>query len=190
MAINITDSLNAATTKGKLGDAKQIFLNGDTKSLQQAHEETNAHLDTLDNRSTQMENAINDISVTGGALTASAVSYSNSTSGLEAITAQGAIDEVYSNVNNRINMYGTAAQTAAEAANTAAALANQKATAAQTATDACNTATTNANDATAAANTATTNAVAATEAAVTAKQNADAVIALANQAALNWEKNW
>ena len=94
MAINLTDSLNAATTKGKLGDAKQVFLNGDAKNLQQAHEETNAHLGTLDNRSTQMENAIKDISVTGGASTASAVSYNNSTSKLEAITAQGAIDEL------------------------------------------------------------------------------------------------
>lgn len=94
MAINLTDSLNAATTKGKLGDAKQVYLNGDTKNLQQTYEETNTHFDTLDNRSTQMENAIRDISVTGGASTANAVSYNNSTSKLEAITAQGAIDEL------------------------------------------------------------------------------------------------
>lgn len=98
MAINLTDSLNAATTKGKLGDAKQVFLNGDTKNLQQAHEETNAHLGTLDNRSTQMENAIKDISVSGGASTANAVSYDNSTSGLEAVNAQGALDELQSNI--------------------------------------------------------------------------------------------
>lgn len=96
MAINLTDSLNAATTKGKLGDAKQVYLNGDTKNLQQAYEETSAHFGTLDNRSTQMEKAIQDISVTGGASTANAVSYNNSTSKLEAVTAQGAIDEVSS----------------------------------------------------------------------------------------------
>ena len=94
MAINLTDSLNAATTKGKLGDAKQVYLNGDTKNLQQAYEETSTHFGTLDNRSTQMEKAIQDISVTGGASTANAVSYNNSTSKLEAITAQGAIDEL------------------------------------------------------------------------------------------------
>lgn len=99
MAINLTDSLNAATTKGKLGDAKQVFLNGDTKNLQQAHEETNTHLGTLDNRSTQMENAIKDISVTGGASTASAVSYDNSTSKLKAVSAQGALDEASSIVH-------------------------------------------------------------------------------------------
>lgn len=96
MAINLTDSLNAATTKGKLGDAKQVYLNEDTKNLQQAYEETNTHFGTLDNRSTQMEKAIQDISVTGGASTANAVSYDNSTSKLEAVTAQGAIDEVSS----------------------------------------------------------------------------------------------
>ena len=94
MAINLTDSLNAATTKGKLGDAKQVYLNGDTKNLQQAYEETSTHFGTLDNRSTQMEKAIQDISVTGGASTANAVSYNNSTSKLESITAQGAIDEL------------------------------------------------------------------------------------------------
>lgn len=98
MAINLTDSLNAATTKGKLGDAKQVYLNGDTKNLQQAYEETSTHFGTLDNRSTQMEKAIQDISVTGGASTANAVSYNNSTSKLEAITAQGAIDELQSNI--------------------------------------------------------------------------------------------
>ena len=104
MAINLTDSLNAATTKGKLGDAKQVFLNGDTKNLQQAYEETSTHFGTLDNRSTQMEKAIQDISVTGGASTANAVSYNNSTSKLEAITAQGAIDELANKKLNKENI--------------------------------------------------------------------------------------
>ena len=104
MAINLTDSLNAATTKGKLGDAKQVYLNGDAKNLQQAYEETSTHFGTLDNRSTQMENAIRDISVTGGASTANAVSYNNSTSKLEAITAQGAIDELANKKLNKENI--------------------------------------------------------------------------------------
>lgn len=104
MAINLTDSLNAATTKGKLGDAKQVYLNGDTKNLQQAYEETSTHFGTLDNRSTQMEKAIQDISATGGASTANAVSYNNSTSKLEAITAQGAIDELANKKLNKENI--------------------------------------------------------------------------------------
>lgn len=94
MAINLTDSLNAATTKGKLGDAKQIYLNGDEKNLQQAYEESNNHFSSLDDRSTQMENAIKDIAATGGASTANAVTYDNESSGLASITAQGAIDEI------------------------------------------------------------------------------------------------
>lgn len=105
MAINLTDSLNAATTKGKLGDAKQIYLNGDTKNLQQTYEETSTHFDTLDNRSTQLEKAIRDISATGGASTANAVSYNNSTSKLEAVTAQGAIDEVNSKLIYDVSAY-------------------------------------------------------------------------------------
>lgn len=94
MAINLTDSLNAATTKGKLGDAKQIYLNGDEKNLQQAYEESNNHFSSLDDRSIQMENAIKDIAVTGGASTANAVTYDNESSGLTSVTAQGAIDEI------------------------------------------------------------------------------------------------
>lgn len=121
MAINLTDSLNAATTKGKLGDAKQVFLNGDTKSLQQAHEETNAHLGTLDNRSTQMENAIKDISVSGGASTASAVSYDNSASKLEAVTAQGALDELKANI-----IQETARAKAAEEANATSIIGTER----------------------------------------------------------------
>lgn len=94
MAINLTDSLNAATTKGKLGAAEQIYLKGDTKNLQKAQEDNDSHFDALDNRSAQLENAVKDITVTGGASTANAVSYSNETSGMTAITAQGAIDEL------------------------------------------------------------------------------------------------
>lgn len=96
MAINLTDSLNAATTKGKLGDAKQIYLNGDAKNLQQTYEETSTHFDTLDNRSTQMEESIKNISVTGGASVAEAVTYDNTVSGLESVNVKGAIDEVSS----------------------------------------------------------------------------------------------
>ena len=102
--INVTAPLHSATTKGKLGDAKQVYLNGDTKNLQQAYEETSTHFGTLDNRSTQMEKAIQDISVTGGASIANAVSYNNSTSKLEAITAQEAIDELANKKLNKENI--------------------------------------------------------------------------------------
>lgn len=83
MSINLTDELLAKTKKGKIASAKQVFLNGDQENLQQIGEKTH-----------QLEDAIKDITVSGGASTANAVSYDNETSGMTAITAQGAIDEL------------------------------------------------------------------------------------------------
>lgn len=83
MSINLTDEIEVKTKKGKLGAAKQIFLDGDQENLQQIGEKTH-----------QLEDAIKDITVSGGASTANAVSYNNETSGMTAITAQGAIDEL------------------------------------------------------------------------------------------------
>lgn len=83
MSINLTDELLAKTKKGKIASAKQVFLEGDKENLQQIGEKTH-----------QLEDVIKDISVSGGASTATAVSYNNETSGMTAITAQGAIDEL------------------------------------------------------------------------------------------------
>lgn len=83
MSINLTDDLLAKTKKGKIASAKQVFLEGDQENLQQIGEKTH-----------QLEDAIKDITVSGGASTANAVSYNNETSGMTAITAQGAIDEL------------------------------------------------------------------------------------------------
>ena len=83
MSINLTDELLAKTKKGKITSAKQVFLEGDQENLQQIGDKTH-----------QLEDAIKDITVSGGASTANAVSYNNETSGMTAITAQGAIDEL------------------------------------------------------------------------------------------------
>ena len=83
MSINLTDELLAKTKKGKIASAKQVFLEGDQENLQQIGEKTH-----------QLEEAIKDITVSGGASTANAVSYNNEISGMTAITAQGAIDEL------------------------------------------------------------------------------------------------
>lgn len=83
MSINLTDELLAKTKKGKIASAKQVFLEGDQENLQQIGEKTN-----------QLEDAIKDITVSGGASTANAVSYNNKTSGMTAVTAQAAIDEL------------------------------------------------------------------------------------------------
>ena len=89
MSINLTDELLAKTKKGKIASAKQVFLEGDQENLQQIGDKTH-----------QLENAIKDITVSGGASTANAVSYSNETSGMTAVTAQGAIDELASKKAN------------------------------------------------------------------------------------------
>ena len=94
MAINLTDALNAATTKGKLADAKQIYLEGDNKNLQDAHKENEDHLNTLDTRSTQIEESLKTIAATGGASNANAVIYDNNVSGLTAVNVKGALDEL------------------------------------------------------------------------------------------------
>ena len=83
MSINLTDELLAKTKKGKLASAKQVFLEGDKETVQQIGDKTH-----------QLEDAIKDISVTGGASTANAVSYNNEASGMTAVTVQGAIDEL------------------------------------------------------------------------------------------------
>ena len=85
MPINITDELHAATTKGKIASAKEVFLTGDKENLQQIGEKTH-----------QLEDSIKNIAATGGASTAAAVTFDNAASGMTAVNAQAAIDEVSS----------------------------------------------------------------------------------------------
>ena len=99
MSINLTDELLAKTKKGKIASAKQVFLEGDQENLQQIGEKTH-----------QLEDAIKDISVSGGASTATAVSYNNETSGMTAITAQGAIDELADKNKKQDAAIGTKAE--------------------------------------------------------------------------------
>lgn len=87
MPINITDELHAATTKGKIASAKEVYLTGDTENLQQIGEKTH-----------QLEDSIKNIAVTGGASTAAAVTFDNATSGMTAVNAQGAIEELNSKI--------------------------------------------------------------------------------------------
>lgn len=70
---------------------KQITANDDDISL-------------LQTRSTQMEKAIKGISASGGASQASAVTYENTESGLDSVTAQGAIDELANKKFNKENI--------------------------------------------------------------------------------------
>ena len=99
MSINLTDELLAKTKKGKIASAKQVFLDGDKENLQQIGDKTH-----------QLEDAIKDISVSGGASTATAVSYNNETSGMTAVTAQGAIDELAAKNQEQEAAIGTKAE--------------------------------------------------------------------------------
>ena len=99
MSINLTDELLAKTKKGKIASAKQVFLEGDQENLQQIGDKTH-----------QLEEAIKDITVSGGASTATAVSYNNETSGMTAITAQGAIDELAAKNKAQDTTIGTKAE--------------------------------------------------------------------------------
>ena len=83
--INLAAPIHAATKQGKAVAAREVFMDGDQENLQQIGEKTH-----------QLENAVKDITATGGASTANAVSYINSTSGMTAVTVQGAIDELAS----------------------------------------------------------------------------------------------
>ena len=69
-------------------------LQGQINDKQQQITANDKDIETLQNRSTQMEQSINNIAVTGGASVANTVTYSNTASGLVSINAQGAIDEL------------------------------------------------------------------------------------------------
>ena len=83
MSIKLTDELLSSAKNGKIASAKQVFLDGDKENLQQIGEKTN-----------QLVGAFEAITPNGGASKADAVSYKNTTSGMTAVTAQGAIDEL------------------------------------------------------------------------------------------------
>lgn len=92
--INVTAPLHSATTKGKLANANEVFTENDEDNVQNVINKTNEHIKRLDNRSSQMEESIKNISVTGGASVAEAVTYDNTISGLESVNVKGAVDEL------------------------------------------------------------------------------------------------
>lgn len=73
---------------------KDTDLQSQINDKQQQITANDEDISLLQTRSTQMEKAIKDISASGGASVASAVTYDNTESGLDSITAQGAIDEL------------------------------------------------------------------------------------------------
>lgn len=94
MSINLTDEIEVKTKKGKLGAAKQIFLEGDTQTVEKEIQDINSRYNTLNTKHESLSRTVQGITVTGGASTANNVTYNNDISGLNAENAQDAIDEL------------------------------------------------------------------------------------------------
>lgn len=96
MSINLTDELNAATKKGKIAAAKQIFLEGDTQNVQKEIEDINARHNTLNTKHDSLNKTVQSIAVTGGASTATNVAYDNTNSQFTSANVQDVVDELNS----------------------------------------------------------------------------------------------
>ena len=96
MSINLTDEIEVKTKKGKLGAAKQIFLEGDMQTVENEIQDINSRHNTLNTKYESLSRTVQGIAVTGGANTATNVTYNNDNSRLNAENAQDAIDEVSS----------------------------------------------------------------------------------------------
>lgn len=94
MSINLTDEIEVKTKKGKLGAAKQIFLEGDIQTVENEIQDINSRHNALNTKHESLSKTVQDIAATGGASTANNVTYNNSSSGLNAENAQDAINEL------------------------------------------------------------------------------------------------
>lgn len=83
---------------------KDADLQSQINDKQQQITANDDDISLLQTRSTQMEEAIKGISASGGASQATAVTYENTESGLDSVTAQGAIDELASEKFNKENI--------------------------------------------------------------------------------------
>lgn len=83
---------------------KDTDLQSQINDKQQQITANDGDISLLQTRSTQMEEAIKGISASGGASQATAVTYENTESGLDSVTAQGAIDELANKKFNKDNI--------------------------------------------------------------------------------------
>ena len=83
---------------------KDTDLQSQIDDKQQQIADNDDDISLLQTRSTQMEEAIKGISASGGASQATAVTYENTESGLDSVTAQGAIDELANKKLNKENI--------------------------------------------------------------------------------------
>ena len=96
MSINLTDEIEVKTKKGKLGAAKQIFLDGDKQTVEKEIQDINSRHSALNTKHESLSKTVQSIAATGGASIATNVTYNNNTSRLNAENTQDAIDEIAS----------------------------------------------------------------------------------------------
>ena len=94
MSINLTDDIEVKTKKGKLGAAKQIFLEGDTQTVEKEIKDINSRHNTLNTKHESLSKTVQGIAATGGASTATNVTYDNANSGMNAENIQDAVDKL------------------------------------------------------------------------------------------------
>ena len=94
MSIYLTDDIEVKTKKGKMGGAKQIFLEGDTQTVEKEIKDINSRHDTLKTKHESLSKTVQDISATGKANTATEVTYNNTNSGIVAENIQDAVDKL------------------------------------------------------------------------------------------------
>lgn len=94
MSIYLTDDIEVKTKKGKMGGAKQIFLEGDTQTVEKEIKDINSRHDTLNTKHESLSKTVQGISATGKANTATEVTYNNTNSGIVAENIQDAVDKL------------------------------------------------------------------------------------------------
>ena len=91
---NLVETIQDVDKEVKTLHSKDTDLQSQITDKQQQITAHDKDIELLQTRSTQMEQTINNIAATGGASVANTVAYTNTTSGLESVNAQGAIDEL------------------------------------------------------------------------------------------------
>lgn len=92
--INVTAPLHAATKQGKLVAAREVFMDGDTQTVEKEIQDINSRHNTLNTKHESLSKTVQGIAATGGASTATNVTYDNTNSGMTAENIQDAVDKL------------------------------------------------------------------------------------------------
>ena len=98
---NLVEVIQDVDVEVKNLHSKDTDLQSQITDKQQQITANDKDIELLQTRSTQMEQSINNIAATGGASIANTVAYTNTTSGLVSVNAQGAIDELAAKISTK-----------------------------------------------------------------------------------------